>query len=143
MKKINLLFIALFILFIAISSVSADETSTQPLPVESATTFSVERMVIAGSIEDREPVGVVNTFSSATEKVYCFLKATDIMEDSTISFVWYYEEKEMARVELPLKQGASWRTYSSKKLAGLKGTWQVVLQDDEGAIIRTVEFSVE
>ena len=138
MKKSIITAIALFSLFVMISGVSA-ETSIQP----NSQGFSVARMVIAGSIEDREPVGAVNVFSSVTEKVYCFLEAEDIQEDTTVSFVWYFEEKEMASVELPIRQSSRWRTYSSKKLAGLKGTWQVVLKDADGTIIRTVEFSVE
>ncbi len=143
MKSIPVILVTLFLIFTSISSVTAEEAPTQTIPVENAKAFNIERMLIAGSITDREPVGIVNVFSSATEKVYCFLEATNISEDTTVNFVWYYEEQEMGRVELPISQGARWRTYSSKKLAGLKGTWQVVLQNADGAIMRTVEFSVE
>lgn len=107
--------------------------------------FNVARMVVSAGIEDREPVGVAETFisSTATEKVYCFLEAKDITEDTNISFVWYFEEKEKARVTLPLFQGSRWRTYSTKNLAGLKGDWKVELQNANGIILKTVKFTVQ
>ncbi len=102
-------------------------------------------MVVSASIENKEPVGVAETFlsSTATEKVYCFLEARDIAEDTSVSFVWYFEEKEKARINLPLRKGSRWRTYSSKNLAGLKGNWKVELQDADGTILKTVEFTVK
>ena len=108
-----------------------------------ADAFSIERLVIAGSIEDREPVGVVGAFPGSTEKVYCFLDARDISADTTVSFVWYFGETEMASVELSLREGSRWRTYSSKKLAGNTGSWKVELQDENGEVLETVEFTVE
>ncbi|MEC4675949.1 MAG: DUF2914 domain-containing protein [Nitrospirota bacterium] len=104
--------------------------------------FTVSRMVIAEGIDDREPVGTAETFSSDTEKVYCFIEARDITEDTTVSFVWYFDEKEMARIDLPLKKGWRWRTYTSKKLAGLQGKWRVELEDTDGNLIDLVEFEV-
>jgi hypothetical protein len=105
--------------------------------------FTVARLLIAGSIENAEPVGIVNAFASSTEKVYCFLEARDIQEDSTVSFVWYHADSEVARVPLQLKQGQRWRTWSSKRLGGHTGTWRVELQDAEGKVLETVEFLVE
>ncbi len=105
--------------------------------------FTIQRFVIAGSVEDREPVGVVNAFAFTTEKVYCFLEAGNITRDTTVSFVWYHGDKKMATVTLPLRKGSRWRTYSSKKLGGLKGDWKVELQDAAGNILETVAFSVE
>ncbi len=51
---------------------------------EGAPLFTVARLVIAGSVENREPVGIVDAFSSTTEKVYCFLEARDIAEDEIL-----------------------------------------------------------
>ena len=138
MKKIILFIAALSISLVQVSLTFAESASPEASPV-----FKIERLVIAGSIDNREPVGVVNVFASSTEKVYCFLEARDIKEDTTVGFVWYYGEKEAARVELPLKQGSKWRTYSSKKLGGRTGDWKVELQDAGGAVLETVEFTVE
>ena len=105
--------------------------------------FIVERFVIAGSIENLEPVGIVDAFSSATERVFCFLEARDISADTSVSFVWSHGDKVMARVDLPIKAGKRWRTYSSKKLGGQKGEWKVELQDSAGMVLKTLTFTVE
>jgi len=104
--------------------------------------FKIARFMIAGSIEDREPVGIVNEFASSTEKVYCFLEARDIKADTEVNFVWFYGEREMARVTLPLKKGLRWRTWSSKRLGGLKGKWRVELHESNDQVLRVATFTV-
>ena len=110
---------------------------------ESDSYFTVSRLEIAGSIENLEPVGVVDIFAASTEKVYCFLEAASIKKDTTVTFAWYHQEKTMAIVNLPLKKGAKWRTYSSKRLGGLKGEWKVELQDANLNVLQTIRFTVE
>jgi hypothetical protein len=105
--------------------------------------FIIERMVISGKIVDLEPIAAGEVFSAVTEKVYCFLETRDIDEDTSVSLVWYFENKEMSRVSLPLTKGPRWRTYSSKKLGGLKGDWKVELQDSSGIVHNSVTFQVQ
>ena len=105
--------------------------------------FVINRMVMCERISEREPVAVADTFSAETEKVFCFLEAGAIEHDTTVSFIWYLEDKEMARISLPLARGGRWRTYSSKKLAGLKGTWKVELQESSGIVLNSVSFRVQ
>ncbi len=105
--------------------------------------FAVSRMVICERISDREPNGIADTFSVDTETVFCFLEAKNIEIDTSISFVWYFEGREKARVTLPLQKGMRWRTYSSKKLANLKGSWTVELQETSGIVLNTVSFQVQ
>ncbi len=105
--------------------------------------FMIARMVVGENIADKEPVATGDTFPAAAEKIYCFLEARDIEQDTTISFVWYFENQEMARVSLPLAKGARWRTYSSKKIAGLKGQWKVELQESSGIVLNAVSFQVQ
>ena len=78
--------------------------------------FSLERMAVATAVQDREPVDVSDTFPASTEKVYCFIEAKDISADVQVTFVWYYEGKELHRFTLPLEKGPKWRTFSSKNL---------------------------
>ena len=141
MKKLSSIIITILAV-IAMAHMPADVQSQESFP-EGTASFEIARLVIAGSIDDKEPVGIVNAFASSTEKVYCFLEAGNIKEDTTVSFVWYLEETEKARVELPLRQSKRWRTYSSKKLGGLKGEWKVELQGADGSVLQVVEFSVE
>ena len=105
--------------------------------------FIINRMVICERVADREPVAIADTFSANTEKVYCFLEVGEIESDTTVSFVWYFEGKEMAHVSLPLTKGLRWRTYSSKKLAGLKGNWKVELRESSGIVLNSASFLVQ
>ncbi|MFC1837809.1 DUF2914 domain-containing protein [Thermodesulfobacteriota bacterium] len=105
--------------------------------------FTINRMVTGKSIAEREPVSISGTFSSDTEKVFCFLEAGDIEVDTTVSFVWYYEGQKMAVVALPLYQGKRWRTYSSKIVRNLKGSWKVELQENSGIVLNTVTFQIQ
>ena len=105
--------------------------------------FTIARMVMCESIADKEPANTTDVFSADMEKVYCFLEAKEIENDTTVTFVWYFESKEMARVSLPLTKGKRWRTYANKKLAGLKGTWQVELQESSGIVLNTISFQVQ
>ena len=105
--------------------------------------FTISRMVMGEKISNREPIGIADTFSADAESVSCFLEATDIEEDTTISFIWYFEGQEKARINLPLQKGPRWRTYSSKKLANMKGSWTVELQEASGIVLNTVSFKVQ
>lgn len=142
MKKATVLLLA-GILSIALSAASMAEDEPQSGQSAGEPLFQVARLVIAGSVDNLEPVGVVDAFSASTEKVYCFLEAIQVREDTTVHFVWYHGETKMAAVALPLRKGARWRTYSSKKLGGNTGDWRVEIQDAEENVIEVVGFAVE
>lgn len=105
--------------------------------------FAVKRLVIGTSVENGEPTGVAETFPASTEKVYCFLEATDIAKDTEISFVWFNGEKELSKFSVPLKEGSRWRTYAYKNLREMKGDWKVEIRDSEGNVVKDVKFKVE
>ncbi len=105
--------------------------------------FKVGRLLISESIRAREPIGTTKVFSSSVEKVYCFVDARDIKRNTFISFHWYYNDSAVAKVTLPVRQGSRWRTYSSKRLAGLQGDWRVEVRDSEETVIEEVKFIVE
>lgn len=105
--------------------------------------FTISRMVMCEGVSGREPYGITDTFSAKNEIVFCFLEATNIEIDTQISFVWYFEGQEKARVTLPLQKGRRWRTFSSKKLANLKGSWTVEVQDELGIVLNSVSFQVQ
>ncbi len=142
MKKYSFCLLTMILFMIYAVSLHA-AAALQATAEKNAPLFSISRMLIAGSIENREPVGAVSAYSASTEKVYCFLEAADIRENTEVSFVWYYENKRMAIVSLPLNKGLKWRTYSSKRLGGLTGEWKVELHDANGNVAYEVGFTVE
>ena len=105
--------------------------------------LTIARLVVGTGIENSEPVGAAETFPASTEKVYCFLEATNIAKDTEVSFVWSYGDKEMLKTTLPLKAGPKWRTYANKNLRGLKGDWKVEVKDSEGNVLKDIKFKVE
>jgi hypothetical protein len=105
--------------------------------------FTIARLVVGTGVEDKEPVGVAETFPEATEKVYCFLEATEIAKDTDVSFVWWYGDKEMHKITLPLQMGPRWRTFAYKNIGGMKGDWKVEIRDSGGALLNEATFKVE
>ncbi len=119
------------------------EKGKQEGPSKETAGFTIARLVVGTGVDQREPVGVGETFPASTEKVYCFLEAKDISKDTEISFVWFHGGKEVQKVSLPLKMGSRWRTYVSKNLGGLKGEWKVELRGADGNLRKDVKFKVE
>ncbi len=105
--------------------------------------FTIARLVVGTGVENREPVGVAETFPATTEKVYCFLEATEIPKDTEISFVWFLGEKEMLKTNLPLQTGPKWRTFANKNIGGMKGDWRVEVRDVKGNLVKDIKFKVE
>lgn len=105
--------------------------------------FTIARLVIGTGVENREPVGVAETFPATTEKVYCFLEATEILKDTEVSFVWFHGEKEMLKTNLPLQTGPKWRTFADKNIGGMKGDWKVEVRDVKGTLAKDIKFKVE
>jgi hypothetical protein len=105
--------------------------------------FTIARLVVGTGVENREPVGGAETFPVTTEKVYCFLEATDILKDTEISFVWFHGDKEMLKTNLRLQMGLKWRTFACKNIAEMKGDWKVEVRDVKGSLVKDIKFKVE
>ena len=133
MKKVIILSI-LFVMVIPVISLPASGQEKE---------FTIARLVIGTGVENREPVGVAETFPATTEKVYCFLEATEILKDTEVSFVWFHDEKEMLKTNLPLQTGPKWRTFADKNIGGMKGDWKVEVRDIKGNLVKDIKFKVE
>jgi len=105
--------------------------------------FTIGRVVMGTGVENREPMGVSEVFPATTEKVYCFLEATHIPKDMEISIIWFHGQKEMRKINLPLKAGSRWRTYAHKNVGGQKGDWKIEIKDAEGKLLKDLTFKVE
>ncbi len=101
----------------------------------SALAQEVGRAQLTSAIEDKEPVddlGQQVTGNSDTLNQLMFFTHITNGKGATIEHRWLFEDKELARVSLPVGSD-SWRTYSSKRLLPLwQGDWRVeVLLDGE------------
>lgn len=136
-------FTALMVLAFVVLSFSTLVFGEEKTKQEAAPLFTVARLVVGTGVENKEPVGIAETFSASTERVYCFLEATNIKDDTLVNFVWYLNNTEVAKVELQLKQGIRWRTYSSKSINGQRGDWTIEIKDLAGNTVSSVSFKVE
>jgi hypothetical protein len=100
-------------------------------------------MEIAGSVENREPVGIAASFPATQEKVYCYLEFKDVPQDTTITYVWTLGQDDMGKVTQQVKKSSRWRTWANKSLGGMKGDWKVDVLDESGAVLKSATFNVE
>ena len=70
--------------------------------------------------------------SARVGKIYCWSTIVGAHRDTAVEHVWYWEEREMARVRLPV-HGPKWRTWSSKRIdPRWTGTWRVEILAADG-----------
>ena len=114
-----------------------------PAAKAAAPSLNISSMEIAGSVENRQPVGIATTFPASTEKVFCYLEFKNVPQDANITYVWTLGPNEMGKVTQQVKKSWRWRTWSSKTLGGMKGDWKVDILDDSGAVLKSATFKVE
>lgn len=128
---LNRIVIAICILCLPVS-VTARENS----PV------TVTEMVFCTDVQNRIPIGIKNHFPDSVEQVYCFTRLSSTEDQTSISHVWYYNDVQMAIVDLPVN-ARSWRTWSSKRIVReWTGVWRVDVISATGHIICTEDFTV-
>lgn len=103
---------------------------------------TIQQAVICERVEDRAPTGIGEVYPAAVGKLYCFTQLKDIASEGKLYHIWYYGDKEMARVGLSLSP-PQWRTWSSKIiLPDWKGSWRVeVVYGDH--VLKTLAFAIE
>ena len=104
--------------------------------------LEVTRSAICTEIVDRSPSEGGIRFPSTVDKLYCFSRISNIESATQIQHVWYYNNVERARVELPISP-PSWRTYSSKRIMPEEtGRWRVDILDKDGNVLKTLGFDI-
>jgi hypothetical protein len=107
------------------------------------TTMEVAEMVVCTGVEDRVPVGADTMFLNTVEQLYCFTKVTGAAAEETISHLWYFVDKEMAKVDLTIG-GDPWRTWSSKRITEeWSGNWRVDVVTASGEILKSMDFVIQ
>ena len=103
----------------------------------------VEDIAVCTSIENRQPVGTDSVFTADVGKLCCFTKLTSESDTAEISHVWFYQDKQMAKIDLSVK-AKTWRTWSAKTiLPEWKGNWRVEVQDSNGNVVSSIPFQVK
>ncbi len=93
--------------------------------------------------DTRSLVGEGETFPAGTATVFCRSRIVGAAEPTTVTHVWYHEDKTIARVELAVGS-SNWRTFSSKDmLPAWNGRWEVKVLDAAGTVLDSVAFTIE
>ena len=104
--------------------------------------IKVTDIAVCTSVQNRQPVGIDSVFNSDAGKLYCFTEIKSQTDSTQISHVWFYNNKEMAKINLPVK-AKSWHTWSAKTIIpAWKGNWRVEIQDKDGNVIATKSFRI-
>ena len=154
MKTRNTLIIACWIsilLFVAAPFAFGQDEETA-VPDEQADTqaeqgmmsdIRIEEAAICRSVEDLEPIGAGDVFSSDQGRLSCFSRVVGAQEDTEIVHNWYYGETLMAGINLHVGS-SSWRTYSTKNiLPEQTGEWKVEIMSQSGELLKRIYFVVQ
>lgn len=141
----NTLYRTVFIVFLLIAFpciIPAEEPTTLPAEVMQPA-IAIREGVMATTIENRLPSGVGEQFPATVGMLYCFTAIGGAEADTSINHTWYYQDKEMATVALPVRS-ILWRTWSSKRIMPeWKGNWKVAVTAEDGMLLKTIPFTVE
>jgi len=103
---------------------------------------TVNEMVFCRGIVQKNPVDISTHFSDSIDQVFCHTKLSNTEDKSSISHVWFYNDTQVAIVDLAVN-ASSWRTWSSKRIVNeWAGTWRVDVISSTGKIICSEEFVV-
>lgn len=97
--------------------------------------------VVCTEVKDRAPVGAASTFPATVGKLYCFSEIKGGADK--VIHVWIHGDKELAKMELPVR-GERWRTWSVKSIAPkLTGAWKVEVRGADGTVLATASFEIQ
>ncbi len=125
---------------------AAQNPTSAEVPSGPRSDLSVLRAYVCRGVEQSEPTEAGKSFIPAPAGVLhlcCFSEIGGPARQDTVLHVWFWGEREMARVRLGVK-GPRWRTWSTKRvLDEWRGEWHVDITDRAGVLLSRLCFSVE
>lgn len=126
------------------SSAAGDSTNAADAQ-SGAASLRVLRAYVCKGIEESEPAEAGKSFLSPDDgilRLCCFSEVATAGAD-TIQHVWYWGDREMARVPLEVRP-PRWRTWSTKRIMeAWRGDWHVDITSSGGSVLDRLEFSIE
>ncbi|MDG5814725.1 DUF2914 domain-containing protein [Chitinispirillales bacterium ANBcel5] len=105
--------------------------------------IKVSRVAVAPSIENREPEGAGDQFSSDIGRLYCFSHIEGAVDSTKITHNWYFNDELQSAVTLGVNS-PSWRTFSAKQISEEEtGSWHVEIIHGESDVLETINFTIE
>jgi hypothetical protein len=83
------------------------------------------------------------SYPTSVRQLYCWTIVRGTTAPRGIRHIWYWEDREMARVDL-VARGPTWRTWSSKRIdPSWNGRWRIDVLADDGTLLITRHFVIE
>lgn len=103
---------------------------------------SVDQLVFCREVRERNPLEVDTQFPDTVGRVFCHTRISADQPPTHISHVWYYQDVQMAVVDLAVND-SPWRTWSSKCIVPeWTGLWRVDVISEDGVVIRSEQFFI-
>ena len=116
--------------------------SLPPAFAQETSSLEVSKAIICVDVFDRMPVDVGTSFSASIGRLYCLTKIEGAQDPIEVFHVWYFGNKERAKVPLSVRS-SSWRTFSSKIIQPHEiGQWFVDVEGPDGQVLKTIQFKV-
>jgi hypothetical protein len=110
------------------------------LPAAAADTPAAT-VVVCTSIQNNSCEGADTKFAADVGKLWGFSQVTNVSDK--IVHVWFYKDKELGRVDLPVK-GARWRTWSNITVAKtMVGPCRLEARDSSGKVLASFNFTIQ
>ncbi|MCB9786555.1 MAG: DUF2914 domain-containing protein [Deltaproteobacteria bacterium] len=96
-------------------------------------TLSLTDLAIATAVVDREPEGAAASFDTLPPLFLCYSVFDQREESATVTHVWSWNDREVARVELEVGRSPKWRTWSRQRLQpDQSGRWSCEVLAPDG-----------
>jgi hypothetical protein len=125
---------------------SVEEADPFVPTLKSVDGITINRLMTAPSVEDREPVAASSVFGPSGETVYAFLDVSNESADEQTLLVHFIGPQEQVGggVELHIPPTAPrWRTWAYTKHAATPGLWRVEIRSTDGTLLGALPFEVE
>lgn len=140
MKKNSLRLLVFLASWLALSLATAPTLLAQEGETQNAeSNLEITRLVLCKMVENREPVDIVENFTMADQKAYCFMAVANSGEEQTLVFRWLFQDEEYFRFETKIGTSANWRTSSMVTLR--VGSWKVEILQNE-LVLQEIAFTV-
>ena len=102
------------------------------------------KAAVGSDVKERMPVGVSNSFSWSTNRIYVWSLIQCKHPPSSIRHIYYLKGEKLSDVHLSV-QSSHWRTWSYKSLSNRRyiGPWRVDIASAEGKVFRSLYFEVK
>ena len=137
-------FVAGILLFglLGVSPISGEDLGNGNQKQSQTTNAPLKAEIKLGTgVENREPTGTNETFSSDVTQVIGWTKIKGAREPVHVRHIWLYEGREQASVLVPVKS-SSYRVWTRKAIQGRAGRWTFEIRDVQENVIASKDFEV-